>query len=115
MKRSLLLCCVVLSLGLAGCETINQAPLDREPQVLTKAPAIYPFEMKKQGITGEVVVEFIVDTEGNVKDPRIISSPRRDFEAPVLSSISKWKFTPAIHGGRAVNARMQQRITFGLN
>lgn len=89
--------------------------LDQPPVLRVPVNPNYPFEMRRAGISGEVVVEFIVDTRGEVVAMQVIRSSQREFEQPALQAVQKWKFRPGRKGGRNVNTRVQQTITFNLN
>ena len=81
------------------------ASLDQPPVVRVAVKPVYPYEMSRAGINGQVVVGFIVDAEGNVKDPYVISSTRREFEAESLRAISRYKFKPGRKNGANVSTR----------
>ena len=81
------------------------ANLDQPPVVRVAVKPIFPYEMSRAGINGKVVVGFIVDAEGNVKDPYVISSTRREFEAESLRAITRYKFKPGRKNGVAVSTR----------
>ena len=54
----------------------------------------YPAEAKERNIQGRVVVQFVVDKEGNIKYPQIVRSvdPLLDQEAiRLVSNMPKWK------------------------
>lgn len=97
-----------------GVEIFDPSKLDQQPQARQRVPPQYPFEMRRAGITGEVLVEFIVDSNGEVRNPFAVRSTQREFETAAVQAISKWKFRPGRKGGRAVNTRMQQPISFSL-
>jgi periplasmic protein TonB len=97
-----------------GIEIFDPSKLDQQPQARAKVPPQYPFEMRRAGITGEVLVEFIVDANGDVRNAFAVRSSQREFEAAAVQAVSKWKFRPGKKGGRAVNTRMQQPISFSL-
>ncbi len=71
--------------------------------------------MKRNGIAGEVLVEFIVDANGTVRDAHAVRSSQREFEASAVRAVSKWTFRPGQKGGRNVATRMQVPIVFSLN
>jgi periplasmic protein TonB len=97
-------------------DVFNLKDLDQRPEPRgVRANPVYPFEMKRQGIPGEVVLRFIVDTNGDVRDIEVISSSQREFESPAMAAVLKWKFKPGRKGGKAVNTRMQIPINFNLN
>jgi periplasmic protein TonB len=89
--------------------------LDQQPSVRFQAKPAYPFEMRRAGISGEVVIQFIVDTNGDVRDPFVVKSSQREFEAAAMQAVAKWKFRPGKKGGKAVNTRMVVPMVFSLN
>lgn len=84
------------------------AALDKKPTPTFQPKPPYPFELKRSGIEGEVVVGFIVDSQGAVVDPFIVRSTNPGFEATVLATVAKWRFKPGQKGGAAVNTRNVQ-------
>jgi TonB family protein len=89
--------------------------LDQIPVARFQARPQYPFEMRRAGIGGEVVVDFIVDSEGNVQKAQAIRSSRTEFEAAAVESVSKWKFKPGRKGGADVLTHMQVPIVFSVD
>ena len=61
---------------------------------------------------GTVVVEFIINTDGDVIQSQIVRSSHREFEMPALQAVQKWKFKPGRKGGRVVNVRASQLLEF---
>lgn len=89
--------------------------LDQIPQARFQPAPQYPYEMKRAGVTGRVEVGFIVDTSGNVRDAYVIKSSSPEFEEAALQAIRKWRFTPGKKGGKVVNTKMKQPLSFTLN
>ena len=89
--------------------------LDQIPQARFQPAPQYPYEMKRAGVTGRVEVGFIVDTSGNVRDAYVIKSTSPEFEEAALQAIRKWRFTAGKKGGRVVNTKMKQPLSFTLN
>ena len=96
-------------------DLFDLANLDQVPQPRYQAQPQYPFEMRRAGITGEVVVGFIVDSQGKAIEVYDVRSTQREFEAAAIQAVGKWTFRPGRKGGRAVNTRMQVPIVFSLN
>jgi protein TonB len=99
--------------GLGQIFDISQ--LDQIPVARLQQQPIYPYEMRRAGITGEVNIGFIVDVNGDVRDAYVINSTHREFEVPAVQAVSKWKFRPGRRGGRNVNTRMSVPIVFSFN
>ena len=89
--------------------------LDQRPVPRFQARPQYPFEMRRAGTTGEVVVDFIVDAQGQVQNAYALRSSRAEFESAAVQAVSKWSFRPGRKDGRAVPTRMQVPILFTLN
>jgi TonB family protein len=61
---------------------------------------------------GSVVVEYLIDADGNVRMPLIISSDDEAFTSSVLLVITEWRYAVPRHTGHAVVARVRQKFTF---
>ena len=75
----------------------------------------YPEDCKKEGIQGRVIVQFVVDKDGSIKDPTIARGvhPSLDNEAlRVLSSMPNWK--PGKQKGEAVKVKYTIPVMFRL-
>jgi periplasmic protein TonB len=74
----------------------------------------YPQDALEKDIQGSVMVQFIVDKEGNVSDIEIISGPTdgglREEAIRVIRKSGKW--TPAIQNGRVVKSYKRQPLIF---
>jgi protein TonB len=98
-----------------GIQVIDPTMLDHTPVPKFQAPPQYPFEMRRTGAIGEVVVDFIVDANGEVRNAYALRSTQREFEAAAVLAVGKWKFRPGRKDGRAVPTHMQVPIVFSLN
>ncbi len=78
--------------------TLDQAPAPRGP-----IRPRYPDDMSRAGTNGEVVIGFIVDSEGNAQNPYVISSTDRAFEAEALRAVARAKFKPGRKDGANVS------------
>jgi protein TonB len=88
--------------------------LDQKPVGRVQNPPQFPYEMSRAGISGEVVVEFIINANGDVVDTRVVRSSHREFEVPAMQAVQKWKFKPGRKSGKNVSTRVSQLIEFNL-
>ena len=74
----------------------------------------YPQDAFDSGIEGTVIIQFIVDLQGNVSDVTAISGPEelRAAAINVIKQSNKW--TPAIQNGKTVKSYKRQPIRFRL-
>ena len=75
----------------------------------------YPQEAADMDIQGTVLVQFVVDKEGNVSDVTAVSGPQ-ELRAEAVRVIKKsGKWTPAVQNGRQVKSYKSQPVGFRLN
>jgi periplasmic protein TonB len=98
-----------------GNHAFEPGQLDQPPVAFYQASPRFPQSMKRAGLSGEVMVDFIVDPSGKVRNVVAIHSNLREFEEPACSAVGKWKFKPGRKGGRAVFTHMQVPIVFSLS
>ena len=102
--------------GGAGGTSLNTifdiASLDQKPVPTFQPQPIYPYELKRLGVSGEVTLGFVITVAGTVRDPYIIRSTRREFEDAALQGVLKWKFRPGKKSGAAVDSRATITIPF---
>src|SRR5215467_8466122 len=74
-------------------------PSDLKPaKVIHKVDPGYPQEAKGKRLSGDVVVQVVIDKQGNVTKPKYVSGPKIFMDA-AFDAVSKWKFEPAtLHG-----------------
>jgi TonB family protein len=72
-----------------------------DPTPLYKKDADYPKDAK--GREGYALVEFTIDADGFVRDPKLVSTEGSDaFGAPGVAAIQAWRFAPRIVDGAPV-------------
>lgn len=85
---------------------------DRLPQATFRVPPVYPATLEAARIPGQVVVQLIVDTNGDVRDVTSGQSTRAEFEQAAVDAVRSWVFESGAKGGRLVNTRMEVPISF---
>ncbi len=97
-----------------GQPNANQGPQSVSESFLRSSAVdrvtpVYPAIAKESGITGVIVVEMVVGTNGRVESAKILSgSPL--FHAASLDAAKKWKFRPPQYNG--TNCKFIGRLTF---
>lgn len=77
--------------------------------------APYPPKMLRQGKTGTVVVQLVVEKDGSVSSVDIIGgSGQPEFEQAVMRVAYQWTFVPATRNGRPVRAYATRTYRFAL-
>ena len=94
-----------------GAATVARAA-NEPPVPVRMVPPEYPYELKREGVAGVVMLTFEVDEQGNVVDPKVQKSSNPGFERPVLEAIVKWKFKPGKKDGVPAKMRIGVPLQF---
>lgn len=87
--------------------------LDQPPRATSKFPPRYPPGLKSKKINGRVIVRALVDENGQVGEVGIkASSGHPEMDQAAMTAIKRWRYKPAIKGGRKVRAPIVQPFNF---
>ena len=83
--------------------------------LVSDVEAPYPPKMLRQGKTGTVVVQLVVEKDGSVSSVDIVGgSGQTEFEQAVMRVAYQWTFVPATRNGRPVRAYATRTYRFAL-
>lgn len=90
------------------------AEVDEPATVIRQGLPKYPKVLEALGVSGRVVLEFVVDTTGAVEPNslRVVLSSAPGFEAAALEAMRATQFTPARARGRPVRQLASQAVNF---
>jgi TonB family protein len=99
---------------LPGRAVVAGSAVDELPTLQNMVTPRYPDELRALGLTGEVVVEYVVNAEGRVarSSLRILRSTHPAFSREVIEALLRARFNPARAGRRSVAVLVQQKIRF---
>lgn len=87
--------------------------VDVPPQCDGQPAPVLPRSAAKNGTTGRVIVNALVDATGKVKKTKVLESqPKGVFDQAVLDALKKWKCVPGRYQGK--NVMSWARIPFGF-
>jgi len=93
----------------------NRVVSTRELVSVKTVPPRYPRRASDRAITGWVIVEFTVTTDGNTGEVEVRQSePERIFNKAAIDAVQQWAFEPVVYRGRTINQRAAARLTFAL-
>jgi protein TonB len=77
---------------------------------------VYPFQSKKQGIQGRVIVKFVVDEKGSTSNISILESVNPELDEEAIRVVKNLrKFIPASRDGESVAVYYMIPINFRLH
>jgi protein TonB len=74
----------------------------------------YPEGPRLRGITGVVIVDYIIGVDGRVREVRVLQDPHPDLTKAAVSAIRRWRVKPAMVDGRPVEVIHKLSIIFEL-
>ena len=74
----------------------------------------YPEIAKRAGISGRVIIQFIVDKQGRVQTPEVVRGIGGGCDEEAVRVISQARFRPGKQRGKPVKVKMSLPITFRL-
>lgn len=93
----------------------NLGRVSTTPVPLTQVRPLYPFELRRAGVSGQVIIDFIVNTEGRVVNAYVLRATDSRFGESALAAVQQWTFRPGTVNGVPVNTHMQVPIIYELN
>ena len=101
---------LLLTCGLIA-PAFAQNKMEPPVPVRTVAPE-YPNELRRDGVSGLVMVKCSIDEQGNVTGTEVEKSSNAAFEKPAVEAVKKWKFKPAKQDGAPVTIKVSIPIKF---
>ncbi len=95
-------------------QVFSSDEVDQPATLVRRVKPRFPQQAKNLAVSGDVVVEFIVDVDGRVSQLLNIRAPHPSFKAEVREAIAQWKFKPARNQGVPVKQKVQIVIGFNL-
>lgn len=93
--------------------------VEQMPEVIGGVKAIYkhinyPKRAIKAGVEGRVFLQFVVDENGDVQDPKVLRGIGTGCDKEAISALKKVKFKPGRHKGETVKVQFSLPITFKI-
>ena len=84
------------------------------PVILKRVDPVYPFGANIAGQQGSVLVLFIVEADGTVRECKTMKATNEAFAKSAIECVKKWKFTPAKRNGVAICTFLSVPVSFEL-
>jgi periplasmic protein TonB len=87
----------------------------KAPVVVDRAEPVYTEAARRAKITGTVIVEAIIDKQGNVDNVKLVKGLPGGLSEQAMSAVRRWKFRPGTQNGVAVDTIFNLTVQFTLN
>ena len=86
----------------------------KPPRIISRVEPVYPILARQARVSGDVMIEAVIDTHGNVVEMRAVSGPPLLIPA-AIEALRQWKYEPTILAGQPYPVRLSVTITFRLH
>ena len=88
----------------------------RDPEVrarlLQSAEPVYPEDARRRRISGMVILEIVIETDGRVSAGRVLKPLPFGLNQAAVDAVGKWRYSPAMDRGRPVRSLQQVTVKF---
>ena len=84
------------------------------PRLLHEVKAEYTEEARRQGITGDVLLEIVVRRDGSVGDVRVLQGLGAGLDERATAAVRQWRFDPAHRKAIPVDVLVEVAVEFTL-
>jgi TonB family protein len=74
----------------------------------------YTEEARRRGLSGEVVLEIVVRSDGRVGAVKVLQGLGSGLDERAVNAVRQWKFTPARRQGTPVDVMVEVAVEFRL-
>ncbi len=84
------------------------------PRLVREIKAEYTEEARRRSLSGEILLEIVVRTDGSVGDVRVLRGLGAGLEQKAVQAVRKWRFDPARRKGVPVDVIVEVAVEFML-
>lgn len=88
--------------------------VDVKVRLVKQTNPSYPEEAKKEGITGEVLLEAKIGKDGKVIDVTVRQSVHKLLDKAAADAVKQWEYTPPVRDGKPVEVTATIKVAFKL-
>ena len=99
----------------AAAAGLTPAQLAANLKRLKYVPPEFPSKALAQRVSGSVTIEYIVDTNGDPRDVRVVeATPPGVFDHAAIAAVKRWHYEPVVANGAPVEVPVRTAIRFEL-
>lgn len=85
------------------------------PVAVRRVTPVHPPALRQELVNGEVLLECVVDKEGEVRDVKVINESHPGFAAAAEEALRQWEFQPGTVDGQLAPVRIRVPFEFRLS
>jgi TonB family protein len=84
------------------------------PRLLREVKAQYTDEARRRGLTGDVLLEIVIKSDGSVGDVKVLRGLGSGLDERAANAVRNWRFAPARRLGAPVDVIVEVEVEFSL-
>jgi TonB family protein len=84
------------------------------PRLLREVKADYTEEARRKRVSGDVVLEIVVNRDGRVGNVTLLRGLGQGLDQQAIAAVRQWQFAPARRQGEAVDVIVEVAVEFKL-
>jgi TonB family protein len=88
--------------------------VDVQAKPVYQARPMYPVDLRKAGVPGEALIDFVVDADGKVRNATVVSSTHPAIAQAALEAVEQWEYDAAQKAGQLVAMHTRVPIVFTI-
>jgi TonB family protein len=84
------------------------------PRLLREVKAQYTEDARKRAVTGDVVLEIVIKSDGSVGDVKVLRGLGHGLDERAVAAVRDWRFAPARRLGTPVDVIVEVEVEFSL-
>ena len=101
--------------GPSSAAGLTPSQLAQNLKRIKYVPPEFPAKALSQRVSGSVTIEYIVDTNGDPRDVRVVeASPPGVFDHAAINAVKHWHYEPVVANGVPVEVPVRTAIRFEL-
>jgi protein TonB len=84
------------------------------PRLLREVKAQYTDEARTKGVTGAVLLEIVIKSDGTVGNVSVLRGLGFGLDDRAMSAVRNWRFSPARRLGTPVDVLVEVEVEFSL-
>jgi TonB family protein len=93
-------------------EIVAANKLDKPLRPISQRPPVFPVTLPETVTKGTAVVEILVDSDGYVRLPRVVSATHPAFGFAAVQAVASWRFEPLRAAHRSAVTRVRVPFEF---
>lgn len=85
----------------------------KAPERVKYVPPVYPQAAQDANVSGIIIIEGVIDPQGNVASAKVLKSIAL-LDQAALDAVMQWKYTPTLLNGVAVPVAMTVTVNFSI-